>query len=274
MCNSFRILVLAAGFASAVVAHPAIGIVRDADGSVFWSDLLQIWRLAPNGTKSVAVPGVHSHELRLDPEGNLFGEDLQYVNPGWKHRIWKHSRDGRVSDVIGWRSGFPEDYRDHSLHRDASGAMYWHVRRDRNSIVRKRPGKPPETLVTLDFNDTGWMTVLPEGTVLLAHRGDLLRVSPHGKVDYFARKVAEPGRHIMGMWPDAAGGLYVAAYGSAAVKRIAKDGRMTTLATSPAPWRPTGGTLAPDGTLWILEESPDNAQRVRKVSPSGAVQVY
>lgn len=44
-------------------AHPAINAVIDPQSAVFFSDTRQVWRIAQDGTKSVAVPDVHTHEL-------------------------------------------------------------------------------------------------------------------------------------------------------------------------------------------------------------------
>jgi hypothetical protein len=63
---------------SAAYAHPGIGIVVDSRGNVFYTDLQQVWRLAPDGKLEVAVPGVHAHELCLDASDNLYGEHLWY----------------------------------------------------------------------------------------------------------------------------------------------------------------------------------------------------
>jgi hypothetical protein len=72
------LLVLALCFTAVVpaTAHPGIGIVMDQRGNVFYTDLSNVWRISPDGTKSIAVPFVHTHELFLDPDDNIFGEQL------------------------------------------------------------------------------------------------------------------------------------------------------------------------------------------------------
>src|SRR6201995_3633956 len=104
---SMRALSLAAAALSCAYGHPAVGIVMDAAGAVYYSDTAQVWRIAPDGSKSVAVPNVHTHELWLDREGNLYG--VHEMGGGtWSHRVWKRSPDGRVSDFIAARNGFLE----------------------------------------------------------------------------------------------------------------------------------------------------------------------
>ena len=59
-------------------AHTGIGIVMDKHGNVYYTDLKQIWKISPDGTKRIVVPNVHTHELYLDSLGNLYGEHLRY----------------------------------------------------------------------------------------------------------------------------------------------------------------------------------------------------
>jgi hypothetical protein len=47
-------------------AHPGIGIVMDSRGNVFYTDLSHVWKVEPGGAKSIAVRGVHTHELYID----------------------------------------------------------------------------------------------------------------------------------------------------------------------------------------------------------------
>ena len=90
------------------VAHPGIGIVQDSSGNVYFTDLKQVWKITPNGEKSVVVPNVHTHELCIDSEDCLYGEHLWYEGDAtkkWGHRVWCLKSDGTLSDVIEAREG-------------------------------------------------------------------------------------------------------------------------------------------------------------------------
>ena len=60
-------------------AHPGIGIVKNSKGIIYYSDLQQVWKIE-NGLKTIAVPGVHSHELYMDSADNLYGEHVIYID--------------------------------------------------------------------------------------------------------------------------------------------------------------------------------------------------
>ena len=88
------------GFAA--LGHPGIGVVMDKRGNVFYSDLAQVWRISPDGQKKVVVPNVHTHELGMDDQGNLYGEDSHYSGEAtnkWDHSYWKLSAAGKLSYV-------------------------------------------------------------------------------------------------------------------------------------------------------------------------------
>src|SRR5262245_58374851 len=105
----------------AAPAHPGVGIAQDSRGNVYFTDLKQVWKIAPDGQQSVAVAGIHTHELCLDAQDNLYGEHLWYEGDAtkkWGHRVWRRAADGSVSDVIAARDGFLKDY---SFVRDRAG---------------------------------------------------------------------------------------------------------------------------------------------------------
>ena len=270
---------------AAARAHPAIGIVRDRDGNIFYSDIARVWRINPQGVKSIVVDNVHTHELWLDAEDNLYGEHLWYEGDAthkWGHRVWKLARNGTLSDLIPARSGFREDYRDFFFARDRNGVMYWvergpPVETDRPVNIHKRaPGGPDQILAQISLHQAGWLSAMPDGEVLVADGPALYRINATGRVHLVSASLSESQeRHaIMGAWKDDPGNIYVAVYGSSAVKKIDAAGHVSTVATSASSWAPTGGLSAPDGSLWILENSKSNVQRVRHVEPGGKEKIF
>src|SRR5262245_16007507 len=211
------LVLLATG--AAAPAHPGVGIVQDGRGNVFFTDLKQVWKIAPDGTKSVAVPNVHTHELCLDADDNLYGEHLWYEGDAtkkWGHRVWCRKPDGTVVDEIAAREGFLND---DSFVRDRAGHRYWADRGAPTVIKKRSPDGRITTHAAAEFRDVRWMTATPDGTLYLIDGGDLRRVAPDGKVTTVAARLSEhtPGpacaadRHYqMGLWTDAQGSVYVA----------------------------------------------------------------
>src|SRR5690242_774748 len=119
-------------------AHPSVSVVVDRKGNVYYSDLKQVWRVDAQGTKSVVVPNVHTHELWLDSSDALYGEHLWYTGPQdgsgkWFHRVWQRSADGHMTDVVPTTEGFRTTF---SFARDAQGNGYMTEESSAPKIVR------------------------------------------------------------------------------------------------------------------------------------------
>jgi hypothetical protein len=268
-------------------AHPGVGIAMDSRGNVYYTDLKQVWKISPDGKKTVAVPRVHTHELYFDANENLFGEHLWYEGDAtkkWGHRVWRLSPDGKLADVIQARVGFRDDYQDFSFVRDRAGNMYW-ATRTKPAVIRKRAPDGTVTDFSLDttFQDVRWMAASLDGFVYLIDGADLRQVAPDGTVTTRARGLKEravtqvtvgESHVLMGVWDDSRKNVYVAVYGARMVKKIAPDGSVSVAARTPFPWSPTGGMVAPNGDLWLLECSPTNAVQVRRIAPDGRMQTY
>jgi len=277
-----RRLALVLGLAALPVhAHPGVGIVEDSKGTIYYTDLRQVWKLAPDGSSSIAVPSVHTHELWIDTQDNLYGEHLWYDGEEkntWGHRVWRRRADGTIENYIPARKGFRDDYDDFHFVRDGGGTMYW-VERGSPCVVRKRaPGGPAVAIARARFRNVRWMTVTPQGTVYLVDLHDLVRVDPGGAVRTIARNIAENRQSllggidqhaVMGLWSDRAGNVYAAVYADSVVRKFTPDGTMTEVARSTYPWGPTGGVMGADGDLWVLEAHMPDAVRVRRYAAPG-----
>jgi sugar lactone lactonase YvrE len=258
--------------AATVTAHPGVGIVQDSRGNVFFTDLKQVWKVTPDGRKSVAVPAVHSHELCLDADDNLYGEHTWYEGDAtkkWGHRVWCLKRDGKLTDVLPAREGLVREY---GFVLDRAGNTYWpDPPRGQETVIRKRSleGKISAHTAAV-FVDVNWMTATPDGTLYLIDAGNLRRVSPDGKVTTVAARLsaqdppptAVSDRHYhMGLWTDAKGSVHVAVAQERLVLQVQADGRTKVVARSSEPWSPSGGLFDRDGNLWLLEY--DTAHAVR-----------
>ena len=252
--------------AASALAHPPVSVVIDSRGYVYYSDLKQVWRVAPDGKTSIAVPNVHTHELYLDAQDNLFGEHLWYEGERtdkWGHYVWMRAPNGAVSTVIPRTVGFLQNY---SFVRDRAGNMYF--ANDARTEVRRRAPDGKVSVHARGFRAIRWMHATADGTIFLVDDGDVVRIK-NGRVTRLARNLAGRigGRHaLMGLWTDGAENVYVADFRQDEVKRITPVGEVATIAHSPAMWSPTGGVFAANGDLWLREASITNAVRVRKIA--------
>lgn len=260
MLRSFLTLLLLC-VALDALAHPGVGIVVDDDGTVFYTDLQHVWRVDPNGRKSIAVRDVHTHELYLDGNGALYGEDNRYLgNDRYRHRIWRRAPNGNVTDVVPWTDGF---WRDYGFTRDGSGTMYW-LRE--SSLYQRTPEGRVSKLATFRGH-VNWIVAREDGSVIVAEHGDLKLVGRYGRVETLARFVGRGrGRHAtLGMALGERGSVYVAVPDARAIVRVTDDGRKETVARTRPPWRPSGVAFGPNGEMWILEYASSERVRARRV---------
>ena len=242
--------------AAGASAHPPVSVVFDSKGNIYFSDLTQVLRVAPNGAQTVVVPNVHTHELYVDAQDNLYGEHLWYEGDAtkkWGHYFWRRSPDGRVDRVVAAHEPFKNE-QDPSFVRDRAGNQYW-AQRPNGPIM-----KNAAVLARGAFRDIRFLTVTPDGTVYFVDTLDLMRVTPDGHVATVARGLTTedlipPRAHnqIMGLWTDRAGNVYAADVKDNVVKRIAPNGAVSTVAKSRWPWVVSGGGFAANGELWVLE---------------------
>jgi sugar lactone lactonase YvrE len=283
MSRFFATLIVMLSATTTALAHPGWGIVQDSRGNVFFTDTIQVWKIAPDGKVSLAVGRVHTHELCIDASDNLFGEHLWYEGDAtgkWGHRVWRYRPDGSVADVVPQRAGFRTDY---SFVRDREGNMYW-ADRDKRTVIKKRtPAGTISTHATGDFRSVERMTAKADGTLYLMDAGDLRSVSPDGVVTTLVRQLtasSRPGPQVgklnyhMGLWTDRDGRVYVAAARERFVLRVDNPGAVRAVARSSPPWSPSGGLVDADGNLWILEYNTANAQRVRRLDPDGRQRIF
>lgn len=256
-------------------AHPGIGIVMDRAGNLFYTDLAHVWKITPDGRKSVAVSGVHTHELYLDESGNLHGEHLWAEDGGreWKHYVWKLSSSGKL-ETSETRRGFREEI---SFVRDAQGNMYSFAAGANPAFVRRSPtGVVTRLGENAAYRDVRWSTATRDGEIYFTDDGALRRLAKTGEVTTLAPNIKEqPGDWVGGVWLDGQGRIYVAVWGARMVKRYDPvQKRLEVVARSSTPWGPSGGMVARNGDLWLLETSQANTVRVRRIAANGAETIY
>jgi sugar lactone lactonase YvrE len=284
--------------AGPAAAHPASGIVVDAQGQVYFIYTGHgVMKIAPDGGKpSLIHPSKGGHWMCLDPDGAF-----ARAKPKYFQRI---TPDGVKPAIIFADGGAPL-----VVHRD--GNLYygsWSSSDDRfapGGITVTRlstDGKPTEfapqlqqTLASFDDGVTG-LAIAPDGFLYVAGRTAVVKVNV---ADGTVRTLIHPikisdcdddppdgraelsGPCLRGLAVDAKGNVYAAAQGCHRVLKITPDGKASVILKADRPWSPTGVALGGrDDSLYVLEYANANGgpnegegwlPRVRKLAPDGKV---
>ncbi|HSB94741.1 MAG TPA: hypothetical protein VLC28_16570, partial [Flavitalea sp.] len=237
---------------SSIKAHPGIGIVKDSKDNIYYTDLLQVWKIT-NGTKSVIVPNVHTHELYVDKDDNLFGEGLYYEARANKfyHYLWVYHPNGTIDTVVGIKQAYVDQ--DFSLTRDNNGNEYY-VKKYGISIdtthLYRRSVAGKETIVgTGNFAQVKWFHVLNNRDILYVQDNSILRIDSTGKTSLIKAGIGNkklsfgfPGIiTTWGLWTDNEQNIYAAVFSDQAVKKIDPNGSMTIVYESTGNWTPIHG---------------------------------
>lgn len=256
-------------------AHPSVGIVKNSKGEIFYTDTERVWKISADGkTKKVVVPNVHTHELFMDTQDNLYGEHLWYEGEKtdkWGHFVWKLSANGTFSKVIPNKEGFLSNY---SFTRDTSGNMLWIERGKKESLLMKRSLSGNIEVVTrLATTDVRWQFCKKNGDFYFIDNNDLKKIS-NKQISVIAKdldgvsndlQTTHPNHNIFGIWDDDLGNIYVAVTSNKYVKKITPQKQVSIVYTSKGDWIPTGGIIA-NSKLWVLECDNDNKMRVVKTN--------
>ena len=263
----------------AIAAHPGIGIVKDSKGNIYYTDLKQVWKISLDGSKTTVVAGVHTHELYIDENDNLYGEHLWYNGERedtWGHYVWCLKNNGEFVKEIKPTGGFLTNY---SFARDSLGNMYWVERFTTSRIMKKSKTGEITKLIEARFGFIGWLACAKDGSLYFTENNKLHRLSPDGQSDSYRMKTLADnigskstefsmmGRNYdsYGIWTDAADNVYLAMIDSKKVIRIGKHGKAETVINTNSTWTICNGLFDNNGDLWVLENSVINEVRAKKI---------
>ena len=249
---------------AAALAHPSRGIVAAADGRVYFSDLLRIWTISPDGRLSMVrgPNGGHTHELFLASDGTLYGEDSHYDDGRYTSALWRRDARGRMAFVFGPAANPPPGL---GVVRDNRGCTYQSDKtRAGAAVIYRRCGVRSERLDgvvaprrDLLSNISG--AAIGPGGFYFRRGPNVHRVNPTGRTMLVANGLSTENFGLA-VGPD--GSLYVAEFANGRVVRVDRHGRRSVAATSPAAWAPTGVAYA-GRSLYLLEASRGGSTRMR-----------
>lgn len=278
-------------------AHPGWGLVVTPNGTVYFTDLEQVWKWTPGDGLTLFVPEVHTHHLYLDEAGNLYGEHSWYVaaEDTFLTRYWRASPGGTVVDI-----SYEEAAR-HYERWDADGNRYrWHTDRAARRAWVSRMSPAAEQFVLAggpwgyadghgtdaQFRLFGTVVWGPDSSLYATNDGLVRRLTRDGAVttvagvqqgfDHNIGRNGDPrGSSTLGLLVAPNGDVVVADTDQDAVLRIARDGTTTPVLESGFSWTPAG--VAQQGeVLYVLEYGTLLKQgrvRVRRVLPGGTVEL-
>jgi|GEM_PF-665568 len=261
-------------FTPALKAHPGPGIVKDSKGNICYTDLVNVWKISPNGHKAIAVSAVHTHQLYIDQKDVLFGEHLWYngeQSDNWNCYAWKLYPNGKLDTIFGPAAAFQNEY---TLNRDARGNQYYIQNHPVKKFFRINLDGSVMKLAEGNYHITGYMLITPEGNWYFTSQNILYLLDTSGRISRVANDIgsyssSHPGNfnlpNTLGMWNGRQQNIYVADYSGQKVKRVNPQGKVEVIAYSKSPWSPVGGLIDDQKNLWLLENDVSNQVRVRKI---------
>lgn len=270
-----RIAILLVAMMLAVVqtfADPGNGIVADSKGNIFYTDLSQVWKIDAQGNKTIAVPGVHTHELYMDKNDNLFGEHLWYNGEAantWAHYVWRLDANNKLEKIIKDTTGFLEWY---SFVRDDSGNMYYAERSIPTNFWKIAPGGKRTLLGSISFKDVGRLHV-HKGVLFFYNHDDIYTLREGDSIQLFRSNLYESSekcdRCMESIFSDAQDNIYTAVSKGKVIKKISTDGTIAVVHQSSGDWFPTGGVVDRNNILWAMEYNNNSKVRVVKAALNG-----
>jgi len=261
-------------------AHPGIGIVCDSRGNIYYTDLANIWKITPSGIKTIVVRSVHSHELSIDRDDNLYGEHLWFTGGtanSWGHYFWCLKKNGQLVKTTEAANGYTDN---NGLLRDNANNVYWVERFTISRFKKKTLKGVISTVGEGKFNDIRWTYCNKAGFIFFADEDKLYRLAPDGEFNLLASNLDEKGiartgierREVYGIWTDQQENIYTAVFNLKAIKRITPGGKVEIVYQSSNTWTPVSGLFDKNGDMWIMENSNSNEVRVQKINVNPVAQ--
>ncbi len=280
-------------FTNASFAHPASGIVVDAQGRVYFVFSSHgVMRIEPSGKLTNIHEDKAGHWLALDT-GGAFSK----VTPKQFERI---TPDGAIPTLIFASGGAPLVVGpDGHLYYGSNGSPEDSFPPGAMTVVRLSPrGRQDlfapllkQTLAELKDGITG-LASGPDGSIYVATWNGIVKLKSDGSIEKIAYPVAvkdcdsDPADHnpanassplLRGLGVDSRGNVYVAATSCHRVLKITPDGQVRSVLTAERPWSPTGVAVSGEG-IYVLEYTNANGPategwrpRVRRLARDNTV---
>ncbi|MBT8263212.1 MAG: hypothetical protein KJO05_10345 [Bacteroidia bacterium] len=263
-------------------AHPAWGIVIDAEANIYFADIFHngrgsVWKLHKNGTLELLLKDFHSHNVSLDHDGNLV------TAHGEQHHTMVRLLGNKVSDTIYTSENF-EEFNGGNCTYTIDGDIIFGIsnylwRIDKDGTKSKLSDFRFEWNQTI-FSDGEGNYYAPD---IGRDNGAVIKIDKLGNsmvvaTNLISRLDREYDRHndvLLGIGKDDQGSLYIAETAGKRIIKFSETGEKETFYTSGGDWFPNGITFY-SGEAYILEVKMDNGYegpRITKLLKDGTSEV-
>lgn len=256
-------------------AHPGIGIVYDGKQTIYYTDLNHVWKLnTQTGVSEIFIKDIHTHELFLDSNGNLYGEHYWYIEAEekFKNYIWRVDKNGTLEKI---RNDLYGENHDFSFIRDKAFNSY-DIKKEKEfyNILKKDSLNKEYILHSVSLKHPTWKYLTTNNDLLFidfpsvysANKDSVTVLVQDISSKRFPFSTQSDDHNIYGIWTDLNNDIYVAIYGGREVKKIYKNGETERVLKSSFLWSPVNGIFDKNGNLWVLECKIGGDIRVRKVN--------
>ncbi len=258
------------------LAHPGIGLVYDGKKTIYFTDLVHVWKLdITTGEPEIFLENIHTHELYLDPQGHLYGEHYWYVESEgkFKNYIWKADEKGILTKIIEDRY---DENNDFSFVRNNRFESFEIRKTADNYEIIKSDSVTETVLHQAKLKHPTWKYLTKKEELLfidypslyLANSSDMVLLESDISSSRFPFSLQSENHSIYGVWTDQNENIYVALYGGRQVIKIDKEGYMNRILTSSFLWSPVNGVFDKNEDLWLMECRIGGEIRVRKIEQS------
>lgn len=259
-------------------AHPGIGIVYDGNETIYYTDLNHVWKLnILTGKSEIYVKDVHTHELYLNNNGDLYGEHYWYIQAEekFKNFIWKIDKKGKFKKVRGDQYGENNDF---SFTRDKSFTSFEIREANKKYEIVKKDSSQQTVLYEIKLNHPTWKYLTGNETLLFIDFPTVYSYSVNSiSINVIANDISSKRfpfstqsdeHNIYGVWTDKKENIYAAIYGGRVVKKIDDKGNVARVFKSDFLWSPVNGVFDKNNNLWLMECKIGGKIRVSKISPT------
>jgi hypothetical protein len=241
------------------------------------------------------------HELTIDDQDNIYGEDVSYepATKKWISDVWKMTPSGALTYIVAPATDPPRAL---TMWRDREGNTYFidqnnHLKQ-RTLLLRRSPDGQVTTFAggayghrdgkgtDAQFSSVGGLAFGADGSLYLTDGVSLRKVTMDGTVTTVAtslnartsedKPVLFEGLYgsLAGLTVNADGIVYLADAGNRRLLKINPDGQVAVVLRADPPFFPNGAFATLSGDVYVLEvgftlPNITSGPRVRKITPDG-----